>query len=98
MTMKRRFHLTLPLICFLTPVLLWLVLLIVLLGLVGGIAAGIWLGKGLSAVYTGFYHFPFLNYVLETPVIVGATVVSLVAGLTGTAFAVQRAVRLPGRQ
>ena len=30
MTMKRRFHLTLPLICFLTPVLLWLVLLIVL--------------------------------------------------------------------
>ena len=28
MTMKRRFHLTLPLICFLTPVLLWLVLLI----------------------------------------------------------------------
>ena len=28
--MKRRFHLTLPLICFLTPVLLWLVLLIVL--------------------------------------------------------------------
>ena len=28
--MKRRFHLTLPLICFLTPVLLWLLLLIVL--------------------------------------------------------------------
>jgi spermidine/putrescine transport system permease protein len=28
--MTRRFHLTLPLICFLTPVLLWLVLLIVL--------------------------------------------------------------------
>jgi putative ABC transport system permease protein len=72
-----------------------LVLLIVLLGLAGGIAAGIWLGKGLSAVYTDFYHFPFLNYVLETPVIVGATVVSLVAGLTGTAFAVRRAVRLP---
>jgi putative ABC transport system permease protein len=72
-----------------------LVLLIVLLGLAGGIAAGIWLGKGLSAVYTDFYHFPFLNYVLETPVIVGATVVSLVAGMTGTAYAVLRAVRLP---
>ena len=28
--MKERFHITLPLICFLTPVLLWLVLLIVL--------------------------------------------------------------------
>jgi putative ABC transport system permease protein len=72
-----------------------LVLLIVLLGLSGGIAAGIWLGKGLSAVYTDFYHFPFLNYVLETPVIVAATVVSLVAGMTGTAYAVLRAVRLP---
>jgi len=72
-----------------------LVLLIVLLGLAGGIAAGIWLGKGLSAVYTDFYHFPFLNYVLETPVIVGASVVSVVAGMTGTAYAVLRAVRLP---
>jgi putative ABC transport system permease protein len=48
-----------------------LVLLIVLLGLAGGMVVGIWLGKGLSAVYTDFYHFPFLNYVLETPVIVG---------------------------
>ena len=28
--MKGRFHITLPLVCFLTPVLLWLVLLIVL--------------------------------------------------------------------
>ena len=28
--MKRRFQITLPLICFLTPVLLWLVLMIVL--------------------------------------------------------------------
>jgi putative ABC transport system permease protein len=72
-----------------------LVLLIVLLGLAGGIAAGIWLGKGLSAVYTDFYHFPFLNYVLETPVIIGATLVSVVAGLAGTAYAVLRAVRLP---
>jgi len=72
-----------------------LVLLIVLLGLAGGIAAGIWLGKGLSAVYTDFYHFPFLKYVLETPVVVGATLVSVVAGLTGTVFAVLRAVRLP---
>jgi len=72
-----------------------LVLLIVLLGLAGGIGAGIWLGKGLSAVYTGFYHFPFLHYVLKTPVIVWATVVSVVAGMTGTVFAVQRAVRLP---
>jgi putative ABC transport system permease protein len=72
-----------------------LVLLIVLLGLAGGMVVGIWLGKGLSAVYTDFYHFPFLNYVLETPVIVGAAVVSIVAGMTGTAFAVLRAVRLP---
>jgi len=72
-----------------------LVLLIVLLGLAGGIGAGIWLGKGLSAVYTDFYHFPFLSYVLETPVIVGAAAVSVFAGMTGTAYAVLRAVRLP---
>ncbi|MGB5339978.1 MAG: ABC transporter permease [Gammaproteobacteria bacterium] len=72
-----------------------LVLLIVSLGLVGGIAAGIWMGKGLSAVYTEIYRFPFLNYHLDSAVIALAALVSVLAGMTGTAYAVFRAVRLP---
>ena len=72
-----------------------LVLLIVLLGLAGGIATGIWMGRGLSGIYAEFYHFPFLHYVLEPWVILLAALVSVVAGLAGTLYAVARAVRLP---
>ncbi len=72
-----------------------LVLLIVFLGLAGGIAAGIWMGRGLSGIYTEFYNFPFLHYVLEPWVIALAALVSVVAGLAGTLYAVSRAVRLP---
>jgi putative ABC transport system permease protein len=72
-----------------------MVLLIVMLGLAGGLAGGVWLGQGLSAVYAGFYHFPFLHYRLYTDVIVMAALVSVVAGMSGTAFAVIKAVRLP---
>jgi putative ABC transport system permease protein len=72
-----------------------LVLMIIGLGLAGGIGAGIWLGRGLSAMYMQFYHFPFLHYRLD-PVIIGlAALVSVLAGLAGTLHAVGRAVRLP---
>jgi putative ABC transport system permease protein len=72
-----------------------LVLLILCLGLAGGVAAGIWLGKGLSGIYMQFYHFPFLQYRLD-PVVIGlAALVSVLAGLAGTLQAVRQAVRLP---
>ncbi|MGD2112376.1 MAG: ABC transporter permease, partial [Gammaproteobacteria bacterium] len=72
-----------------------LVLVIVLLGLAGGIAAGIWMGRGLSALYMEFYRFPFTEYHLHGGVVMLATLVSLAAGLTGTVLAVHRAVQLP---
>ena len=72
-----------------------LVLLIVLLGLAGGIATGIWMGRGLSALYMQFYKFPFTEYHLHTHVVVLAALVSLAAGMTGTLLAVYRAVKLP---
>lgn len=72
-----------------------LVLLIITLGLLGGIAGGIWLGRGLSSMYTQFYHFPYLHYRLDPAVIGLATLVSVLAGLAGTFHAVSQAVRLP---
>jgi len=72
-----------------------MVLVIVLLGLASGITGGAWLGRGLSAVYADFYHFPILHYQLHTDVIVLAALISAIAGMTGTLFAVTRAVRLP---
>lgn len=72
-----------------------LVFVIVMLGLAGGIAAGIWMGKGLSALYMEFYKFPFTDYHLNAEVILLAALVSLVAGMSGTLMAVYRAVKLP---
>jgi putative ABC transport system permease protein len=72
-----------------------LVLAIVCLGLAGGIAAGVWLGKGLSELYMTFYRFPFLHYRLEGDVILLAALVSIIAGMAGTLLAVLRAVHLP---
>jgi putative ABC transport system permease protein len=72
-----------------------LVLVIVLLGLAGGIGVGIWMGRGLSALYMEFYRFPYSEYYLHTDVVLLATLVSIAAGMTGAVLAVYRAVQLP---
>ena len=72
-----------------------LVVVIASLGGVGGIFAGIWLGKHLSELYGEFYRFPYLTYVLRTPVALGGVIVSAVASILGTLGAVRTASRLP---
>lgn len=75
-----------------------LTLLIVALGLLAGLALGVWFGRGLSTIYMEFYSFPFLHYRLQPWVIALAAVVSAAAGLSGTLLAVARAARLPPAQ
>lgn len=72
-----------------------LVFVIVLLGLVCGIAVGAWMGRGLSALYMEFYRFPYSQYHLHIDVVALAALVSLAAGMSGTVFSVHRAVKLP---
>jgi len=72
-----------------------MVLLIALAGVAGGIALGIWFGKGLSGVYSEFYRFPSLQFVLRPEVVGIALAVAGGAVLTGTLHAVRRATRLP---
>ena len=71
-----------------------LVLMITLLGVLGGIVAGIWLGLLLSGIYQEFYRFPFLHYELKPSVVVSAGLISIAAGLVGTLFSVRTAVRI----
>ncbi|MBA3034224.1 MAG: ABC transporter permease [Gammaproteobacteria bacterium] len=72
-----------------------LVMLLVLLGVAGGVALGAWFGQGLSNVYMETtFRFPYLDYRLETGVILIALAVSAVAAVSGTLFAVHRAIRL----
>ena len=75
-----------------------LVLLIVVAGVCGGVAAGIWLGKGLSGIYMEFYRFPYLTYVLRPRVFLTAALVSAAAALLGTLQSVRKAALLPPAQ
>lgn len=72
-----------------------LVLLIVALGVIGGIGAGIWMGTGMSNLYSEFYSFPFMIYVLKPQVIVSAALISMAVAVLGTLHAVGKAVKLP---
>ena len=64
-------------------------------GLLPGIAGGVWMGQGLSALYVDFYRFPEMLYRLDPRVVVWAAAVTLGASFAGTIFAVRRAARQP---
>ena len=64
-------------------------------GAVIGIAAGAWLGHGMTALYTDFFHFPLLEYQLPPLVVVQGVLVAFLAAILGTLGAVRRVVRLP---
>ncbi len=75
-----------------------LVLMIVAIGIIGGVAAGIWMGRSLSYMYTEFYSFPFMDYVLKPQVIAAAAVISMAVATLGALYAVRSAARLPPAQ
>lgn len=72
-----------------------LIVVIVIVGVAGGIVAGVWLGKGLSDLYIEFYRFPFLKYELKPWVVVAAAFVSVGSAVLGAINAVRRAAALP---
>jgi len=72
-----------------------LVMAVALLGVAGGVALGVWFGRGLSGVYMELYRFPYLEYVLQPKVVLIALAVTGFAALSGTLLAVGRAMRLP---
>jgi putative ABC transport system permease protein len=74
------------------------VAIIVLIGLLIGTAAGVWLGQALSNLYMEFYRLPFLEYELRFATVAIALVITLLAAGLGTLFAVNRAVQLPPAQ
>lgn len=64
------------------------------LGVLGGTALGVWLGLGLSGIYTEFYHFPYLKFTLQPATVLQAAAASLLAAGAGTVLAVWRAASL----
>ena len=71
-----------------------MVMIIVLLGAVGGVAVGWWMGRALSRLYLEFYRFPELHYALDVGTALIAVGITAVAALGGTLYAVWQAVDL----
>ena len=66
-----------------------------LLGVVLGSVLGALMGNLMIGLYNSFFRFPVLLFRVPPSVILGATVMTLVAAIAGAFTAVQRAVRVP---
>jgi len=75
-----------------------MVMVIVVLGSVGGVAVGTWLGQELSLLYLEFYKFPELHYALDAGTVLIAVGITAVAATGGTLYAVWQAVALQPAQ
>lgn len=71
------------------------VLFIVAFGSVLGTFVGAWLGRNLTAMYTLFYKFPYLDYFLSPKIVVQGLGLGVVSALLGTFRSVRKAVTLP---
>lgn len=70
-------------------------LVIVGAGWLVGLLAGAVLGRSMTQVYTTFFNFPILLYVLSPRILCLAAAVAVLAGFLGTVGSVRRAVALP---
>lgn len=77
-----------------------LVLVIALAGSLMGAVAGTWLGRGMTALYANFFHFPFLIFVSDPDLYLIAFVISAAAAVLGglkaalAAFALKPAIAM----
>ncbi|MGB5713893.1 MAG: FtsX-like permease family protein [Waterburya sp.] len=74
------------------------VVIIVTGGSLLGILGGLWLGRGLTEIYTQFYKFPLIRFDFSVRVLVTAIIVSYSAAALGAFMAVNKAVSLPPAQ
>jgi putative ABC transport system permease protein len=63
-------------------------------GMLIGLAAGTWLGFGLTRLYAEFFHFPFLVFRIDTAIYAIAAAVTLAAAAVGALNAVRDVVTL----
>ena len=69
-------------------------LVIALFATLLGTASGIWMGSAMTRLYAQYYRFPFLDYQVSTPVILGAAALSFGAAALGALGGVRSSVRL----
>jgi len=67
---------------------------VVALGLAIGVGLGDWLGRALTGMYTGYFHFPEFRFFLPAGVLFAAAAAALLAGYGGALAAIRGVVRL----
>ncbi len=72
-----------------------LVLVIVLCGILLGVAVGAWMGYAMTDLYTTFFHFPRLIYRIQPWIMLVASGISLAAAMGAAYGAVRRVVSMP---
>lgn len=72
-----------------------MIALIVVAGVIPGTMVGVWMGHGLTSIYTTFYRFPLFYFEIDIRSTVISSVLSLAASASGSLGAVAAAVRLP---
>ena len=72
-----------------------LTMLIAIIGLAIGLPLGGWLGRGMTNIYTEFYHFPFLIFIDPVDTYITGIIISLMAAALGTLRTVWQVARLP---
>jgi putative ABC transport system permease protein len=71
------------------------VLLIAVVGILIGFAAGTWLGAGLARMYARFFSFPYLVFTRDPQLYGVAAMITLAAAMGGAIYAVRGVVKLP---
>lgn len=69
-------------------------LIVAALGILIGVLAGRWLGRGITSIYAEIYQFPILLFRSDPAVMVQAAGIGLLAGLLGVIGPVRRAIAL----
>jgi putative ABC transport system permease protein len=72
-----------------------MVFFIVLVGVAGGVAVGVWFGRGLARIYMEFYRFPYLLYELKPSMVMTVVLISIGSAFVGTLHSVWKAAKLP---
>ena len=72
-----------------------MVLVVTAVGSLLGLSLGAWMGSGMTAMYTEFFHFPILKYHFSVEVMIFAVLSCVIAALLGTLVSIRSAVKLP---
>lgn len=70
------------------------VLIIALLGTALGTLTGMWMGRGITILYTEYYRFPLLHYRIGFGILFGTVLISIMAASLGAFQAVIKATRI----